>query len=167
MDSRFAILDWSKSYWEAIKPLLINQLAVKVGDEILVTFLLFRLCLVCAFCVHAWAQNAFQPFFFFLLSAIKVDFFNCVQCICVLFMGPQISLFINFFIKNGSHDTIHTFKNYFATMFFSFQFQFSIFSCIQTDPLSLWAWVLDFKYTLITYKTQLFIYGLPTYILWT
>ena len=38
------------------------------------------------------------------------------------------------FIKNGSHGTIHTFKNYFATVFFSFQFQFSVFSCIQTDP---------------------------------
>ena len=30
---------------------------------------------------------------------------------------PQTSLFNNFFIKNGSHDTIHTFKNYFATVF--------------------------------------------------
>ena len=49
-------------------------------------------------------------------------------------MDPQISFFSNFFIKNGSHDTIHTFKNYFATVFFSFQFQFSIFNCIQTDP---------------------------------
>ena len=68
------------------------------------------------------AKRVSAFFFFFLLSAIKVDFFNCEQCICVLFMGPQISLFINFFIKNGSHDTIHTFKNYFATMFFSFQF---------------------------------------------
>ena len=47
------------------------------------------------------------------------------QCICALFMDPQITLFNNFFIKNGSHGTIHTFKNYFATVFsvFSFQFQ--------------------------------------------
>ena len=37
-------------------------------------------------------------------------------------------------IKNGSHGTIYTFKNYFATVFFNFQFQFSVFSCIQTDP---------------------------------
>ena len=38
---------------------------------------------------------------------------------------PQTSLFINFFIKNGSHSTIHTFKNYFTTVFsvLSFQFQ--------------------------------------------
>ena len=65
-------------------------------------------------------------FFFFLLSAVKTDFFNHGQCICALFTDLQISLFINFFIKNGSHDIIHTFKNYFATMFFSFSFQFSV-----------------------------------------
>ena len=44
--------------------------------------------------------------------------------------NSQTSLFSNFFIKNGSHGTIHIFKNYFATMF-------SIFSkiCgIQMDP---------------------------------
>ena len=85
---------------------------------------ILRLCLVCAFCVYVWAQNAFQPFFFFffLLSAVNANFFDREQCIRVLFMDPQISLFINFFIKNGSHDTIHTFKNYFVTVFFSFQF---------------------------------------------
>ena len=72
--------------------------------------------------------------FYFLLSAVKVDIFNCEQYICILFMDLQISLFINFFIKNGFHSTIHTFKNYFVTVFFSFQFQFSVFNCIQTDP---------------------------------
>ena len=43
----------------------------------------------------------------------------------LLFTDPQTSLFSNFFIKNGSHDTIYTFKNYFTTVFsiFSFQFQ--------------------------------------------
>ena len=47
------------------------------------------------------------------------------QCIHALFTNPHISFFINFFIKNGSHGTIDTFKNYFATVFsvFSFQFQ--------------------------------------------
>ena len=33
----------------------------------------------------------------------------------------QILLFSNFFIKNESHGTIHIFKNYFVTVFFSFQ----------------------------------------------
>ena len=37
--------------------------------------------------------------------------------------GP-INLFFNkTFIKNGSHCTIHSFKNYFATMFLVFSFQ--------------------------------------------
>ena len=38
---------------------------------------------------------------------------------------------------NGSHDTIHIFKNYFATVFSVFGFQFSVspkISCIQMDP---------------------------------
>ena len=40
-------------------------------------------------------------------------------------LDSQILLFNNFFNKNGSHGTIHLFKNYFATVFsvFSFQFQ--------------------------------------------
>ena len=37
---------------------------------------------------------------------------------------PQISFFSNLFIKNGSHDTIHTFKNYFATVFLVSVFSF-------------------------------------------
>ena len=59
------------------------------------------------------------------------DFSNLFQPITahrVLFTNPQISLFSNFFIKNGFHGTIHIFKNYFITVFFSFQFQFSAVS---------------------------------------
>ena len=37
----------------------------------------------------------------------------------------QNSLFNHFFIKNGSHDTIYTFKNYFASMFSVLVFSFS------------------------------------------
>ena len=39
-------------------------------------------------------------------------------------MDPQISLFSNFFIKNGSHGTIYTFKNYFAIVISAISFQF-------------------------------------------
>ena len=48
---------------------------------------------------------------------------------------PQTSFFTQTFIKNGSHDTIRTFKNYFVILFsvFSFQF-FSKISGIQTHP---------------------------------
>ena len=46
------------------------------------------------------------------------------QYIRALFTDPQISFFINFFIKNGSHGTIYTFKNYFATVISAISFQF-------------------------------------------
>ena len=36
---------------------------------------------------------------------------------------PQTSFFTQTFIKNGSHDTIHTFKNYFTTVLLVFNFQ--------------------------------------------
>ena len=75
------------------------------------------------FCVYVfWA--AFFSFFFFFLAAI-VDFVNCKQYIRVLFTVPQITLFSHFFIKNGSHSTIYTFKNYFATVFSVSIFSFS------------------------------------------
>ena len=61
-------------------------------------------------------QNAYSTgldlrfgfFFYFLVSG---------QCIRALFTVSQITLFSNFFIKNGSHNTIYIFKNYFAIVF--------------------------------------------------
>ena len=38
---------------------------------------------------------------------------------------PQITLFRNFFTKNGSYSTIYTFKNYFVTVFSVSVFNFS------------------------------------------
>ena len=66
-------------------------------------------------------------FLFFLVTV--VDFFpmNSVR-------DPQTSLFNNFFIKNWSHGTIHTFKNYFTTVFLVFSF--SKISSIQMDSKS-------------------------------
>ena len=59
-------------------------------------------------------------------SNIWLSFFSSVRC--VLFTDLQILFFSYFYIKNGSHGIIYTFKNYFATVFFNFQFQFSIFN---------------------------------------
>ena len=42
---------------------------------------------------------------------------------------PQISFFNKTFIKNGSHNTIRTFKDYFTIVFSNFTFQFSMSSC--------------------------------------
>ena len=39
-----------------------------------------------------------------------------------------------FCFKIGSHDTIYTFKNYFAIVFSTINIQFSVISDIQTDP---------------------------------
>ena len=71
-------------------------------------------------------KPAFNVFcFYFLVPAALFDQVNREQCIHALFTDPQISLFSNFFIKNGSHDTIHTLKNYFATMFSVSVFSFN------------------------------------------
>ena len=67
-------------------------------------------------------------------------FFFCEKCVSTFPMGPmhcsrdpQTSFFNKIFIKNGFHDTIHIFKNYFATVFSVF----SKISCIQMDPKNL------------------------------
>ena len=60
----------------------------------------------------------------------------------VLFMDPQIPLFSNFFIKNGSHDTIYTFKNYFATVISAINFQFQQNKSYPNTPL---VWTLLVK----------------------
>ena len=74
-------------------------------------------------CVSSLRFSLF--FFSFFFQPAIVDFVNCEQCIRALFMVPQITLFSNFFIKNGSHSTIYTFKNYFATVFSVSIFSFS------------------------------------------
>ena len=68
---------------------------------------------------------------FFLAATFDFSSVNSAPVHCS--QVPQITLFSNFFIKNGSHNTIYTFKNYFATVF-------SVsakISCIQTDPVCL------------------------------
>ena len=51
---------------------------------------------------------------------------NVLSCIlrlnsgsCALFMGPASTFFSTKNFKTGSHDTIHTFKNYFTIILFS------------------------------------------------
>ena len=81
------------------------------------------------------------PFFFFFFSrvfsphatTVHVRYMNSSRnfwpifrepYIRALFTNPQISFFINFFIKNGLHGIIYTFKNYFATVISAISFQF-------------------------------------------
>ena len=67
------------------------------------------------------ACMCFSLFFLFFLVSRNVTF-SVNSAYCALFTDPQISLFNNFFIKNGFYGIIHTFKNYFAIVFFSFHF---------------------------------------------
>ena len=95
----------------------------------------------------------FPPFFFFFFflrvffpqaATVHVRYMNssrnfwpvfCEQYICALFTNPQISFFINFFIKNGSYSTIYTFKNYFATVISAISFQFQQNKSYPNRPL--------------------------------
>ena len=79
-------------------------------------------------------------FFFFFFYAHVSAFRDKVHCLCIvyaLFMhyshtihGTHIHFIQKKNIKNGSHDAIHTFKNYFDTVFSVF----SKMSYSQTDP---------------------------------
>ena len=51
-----------------------------------------------------------------------------------LFTGPTSTKSGKINFKTRSHSTIHTFKNYFATVFSVISFQFSIISGIQIEP---------------------------------
>ena len=57
--------------------------------------------------------------FFFQAGTFDFSLVNSAPLHCS--RVPQTSHFSNFFIKNGFYGTIHTFKNYFTTVFFSFQ----------------------------------------------
>ena len=94
--------------------------------------------------LHCVSVSTFSPsssFFFFFFSrvfspqvaTVHVRYMNSSrnfwpvfreQYIRALFTDSQISFFINFFIKNGSHGTIYTFKNYFTTVISVINFQF-------------------------------------------
>ena len=93
-----------------------------------------------AFAALHFSFYVFFLFFFFFhafslsqAATVHVRYMNsnrnfwpvlCEQYIRALFMDPQISFFINFFIKNRSHGIIYTFKNYFATVISAISFQF-------------------------------------------
>ena len=85
------------------------------------------------------AASVFPQFFFFFFS-FKPQWLTRSSVNSALMhysRTPQTPLFINFFIKNGSHSTIHTFKNYFATVFSVFSFQFQQNNFYPNRPLVL------------------------------
>ena len=82
------------------------------------------------------SQHLCLHFFFFFLNffceARFCGFYAFVGSVHYL-RNPQTSFFSKTFIKNWSHGTIHTFKNYFVIVFLVF----SKISSIQTYPKSL------------------------------
>ena len=75
---------------------------------------------------RSFGRDAFRLFFFFFpLHAFQLGdrsyCSHCVVTIHTLFRTVHV-LFSHFFIKNSSHDIIHTFKNYFVTVFSVFSF---------------------------------------------
>ena len=81
----------------------------------------------------AFHLYVFTPFFFSFFFSLHVNSKSTMQetknTIHVLFIYCSRTI-------HEPHDTIHTFKNYFATVFSVFSFQFSvsaIISSIQTD----------------------------------
>ena len=78
-------------------------------------------------------KSRFVIFFFFLVTAALFDQVNCEQWMHCSWV-PQIPLFSHFFIKNGLHGTIHTFKNYFATVFLVLVFNFSKYKLNPNGP---------------------------------
>ena len=66
-------------------------------------------------------------------------------------MNPQISLFSNFFIKNESHGTIYTFKNYFATVISAISFQFQQNKSYPNRPIYTYI-TLEYNFYLVKKK---------------
>ena len=101
-------------------------------------------------------------FFFFFLRMCTVgpvQEANIIFCFSsgshALFMRPTSTLFRKKNFKTGSHDTIHTFKNYFVTVFSVF----SKISGIQTHPKEYFLSLKFFPYNLNTLAIYvLFIY---------
>ena len=99
----------------------------------------FRGRLDSAFSAESKLRFSFFFFFFpfFLTSRVPGTISTIAHC-----SSTVAAFFITVHalknIKNGSHDTIHTFKNYFATVLSVFSFQFSVsvtLSSIQTAPI--------------------------------
>ena len=88
-----------------------------------------------------WAMCVFLSFFLLqphilTKSAVNSAFVHCSWV-------SQITFFINFFIKNWSHNIIHKFKNYFATVFLIFSFQFQQNKFYPNRPLVFNIWKDD------------------------
>ena len=79
------------------------------------------------YCASTFSISLFFSFFQIMNSKITWiyyagDNYHCLRTIAVLFMHCSSIFHALKNIKNGFHGTIHTFKNYFATIFLVFSF---------------------------------------------
>ena len=133
----------SKRKWIYKRLLEIHSIEVSQA----IPCVIFMICI--AFLVTIWIQRfplnpvmhfpLFSFFFFFFFTHFKEGgdkiycswdkcHFHALFWYCLCTVHGTHSYFIKKNIKNESHSTIHTFKNYFATVFSIFSFQFSIFN---------------------------------------
>ena len=118
---------------------------------------MFAITVLFRYSVYVWIPRprlhfVLHAFFFFVQPAI-VDKSTMNSARCALFTNSQITLFNHFFIKNRSHNIIHIFKNYFATVFLVFSFQL-----YQTDPPSLFI-QSSYSSHIYKYKTNKIVQG--------
>ena len=105
------------------KPYFLANFFIKNGSQD--TIYTFKNYFIIVFSVFSCIQiDPIQIWLFNHFSATQVGPVYCLR-------NLQTLLFSNFFIKNGSHNTIYTFKNYFTIVF-------SVFNCIQIDPQELY-----------------------------
>ena len=109
-------------------------LSIRLDTRFCVTFACLCVLLFFFFALISGANNTVTATVHALLmnSSRNIWFFSTPVGPVNSAWDPQILLFSNFFIKNGSHGTIHIFKNYFTTMFSVFSF--SKINSIQMDP---------------------------------
>ena len=95
--------------------------------------------------------SVFSFFFFFFFSKRACGYYEFSVGPVYYLRDPKTSLFNNFFIKNGSHSTTYTFKNYFVTIFSIFN---NILEMIRVHMILLFVFIYEktmyiVKHTLI------------------
>ena len=95
--------------------------------------------------------SVFSFFFFFFFGKRACGYYEFSVGPVHYLRDPKTSLFNNFFIKNGSHNIIYTFKNYFITIFSVFS---NILEMIRVQMILLFVFIYEktmyiVKHTLI------------------
>ena len=108
-------LHWEWQLWVGKKKLIKRLDFVYKTLAHQATYIVLSMCLDCTF---ARPRFFFLRFFFFFFSPSRSCWPSLLWAVLTCTVhGPINYIFSNFSIKNVSHSTIYTFKNYFATVF--------------------------------------------------